>query len=804
MKIIEVETKGFRRFALNNINTLNYKPLSTNQVIISTNGAGKSSLLREILSPLPVDIKKDFTEGGYKRIHIEHRNSTYHIASGIGGSTKHSFIKDDIELNDGGTRKMQLTLVKEYLQYTPKLHEIFTGMKAFTGLSIAERKAWFTDISTTDYTYAIDVYNKTKYRLRDVQGGIKILNNKLSNVNTQMIDESALQEYLLISKTCKELIRNGLDSKSDITYVEHINIDKLNREARALMNKLKLNKVSTNKTVDELKIEQTYLQKSLDKDLKALNDLSAIKHSNRSVEQLTEQIKTLNHTIDTFKSQNHANISADKINHVYHTLVEQYESIITHLDLIEEAPDDEDLIRLSGEIEGIVTTLRQHTTSITRIEIQLDNIVNQGKNPDTTCTKCGHTWKEGYDVDEHRSLSKTLDRLRNHHTELTKKHKERSELHNSLRMKNDAIQQLLLIFKDALSPVWTYVTDGYDVSTDTTMVKSRLVAYVNNLKPLLTLEQTQQTLEKVELEYKHAKNTDQQQRESELHRISILQSNVDDYYKEIASVKNTQTRLQQYTKIKQELALTIESISSAITTVEESYKTDLSVKRNQIIDDLIGEAETRLNEVETKLGNIEYNIRLKKTISDDIRALENTSTVLNKMVSAMSPTSGLIAKSINGFLGLFVADMNAIIASVWSYDLAILPCEVSDGKDLDYKFKVVVGDGTPNDDVSKTSAGQQEIINLAFVIVSMKYLGLLDYPLYLDEVGQNLDTVHRERVLDVERFLGNIANFSQVFLISHFAELFMKKNNDTEVVVLSSDNVYMNDIKEYNTRIKIT
>ena len=69
MRMNYIELKGFKRFALNNINYFKYSPHERHQLILGTNGSGKSSLLGE-MSPLPAD-PRNYTKDGYKKIEIE-------------------------------------------------------------------------------------------------------------------------------------------------------------------------------------------------------------------------------------------------------------------------------------------------------------------------------------------------------------------------------------------------------------------------------------------------------------------------------------------------------------------------------------------------------------------------------------------------------------------------------------------------------------------------------------------------------------------------------------------------------------
>jgi hypothetical protein len=144
--------------------------------------------------------------------------------------------------------------------------------------------------------------------------------------------------------------------------------------------------------------------------------------------------------------------------------------------------------------------------------------------------------------------------------------------------------------------------------------------------------------------------------------------------------------------------------------------------------------KTEIAVAQESITNNTLRQRTVKMIEDDIKLIETKTELLEKTCEILSPTSGLIAQGLTRFLNSFVADMNHFISLVWSYPLELM-CEQFQNEeiDLDFKFKVGVNDNDPVDDVSSTSSGQKEIIDLAFRKINTSYLGLVNHPLYLDE-----------------------------------------------------------------------
>jgi ABC-type Mn2+/Zn2+ transport system ATPase subunit len=91
-----------------------------------------------------------------------------------------------------------------------------------------------------------------------------------------------------------------------------------------------------------------------------------------------------------------------------------------------------------------------------------------------------------------------------------------------------------------------------------------------------------------------------------------------------------------------------------------------------------------------------------------------------------------------------------------------------------------------------------EIINLAFRLVAMSYLGLQDYPLYLDEPGRAFDPAHKSAVVNMVKSLLEQSTFSQIFMISHdYAQYGALAN--AQLCVMNPTNVVVP--KDYNSHV---
>ena len=177
--------------------------------------------------------------------------------------------------------------------------------------------------------------------------------------------------------------------------------------------------------------------------------------------------------------------------------------------------------------------------------------------------------------------------------------------------------------------------------------------------------------------------------------------------------------------------------------------------------------------------------------------------IYKDILKALSPSEGLIAKSMNSFINKFINDMNYVINTIWSYPMELSTSDIEeDTLDLNYKFKVIVNNDEVIEDISKLSSSMQEIVNLAFKIVLCRYLNLREVPLYLDEFGSTFDSKHRNRAYQVvDKILSS--DFKQIFMICHYESLYGSLQN-TDFNVLNQDNIELNENIEKNKNFEIS
>ena len=115
MFIDELILNGYDRLNTNNFKKIHFTFKKKIQIIIGTNGSGKSSILEE-LSPLPAE-SKYYSKDGYKLIKITHFGKRYILKPSF-NPVFHSFKIDDeeyyIQLLEEG-RKKEAILYGKYI-----------------------------------------------------------------------------------------------------------------------------------------------------------------------------------------------------------------------------------------------------------------------------------------------------------------------------------------------------------------------------------------------------------------------------------------------------------------------------------------------------------------------------------------------------------------------------------------------------------------------------------------------------------------------------------------------------------------
>ncbi len=833
MKILELCLYRYSRMRLKNIDLFVYKPKAVKQIIIGTNGSGKSSLMFE-LSPLPAN-PKNYLPGGYKTIKIEHKGSLYELSSKFedtpGKSASHSFIKDGEELNPGkGNVTTQIELVHKYFGLTPKIHELLLGVTRFHSMPVAIRREWLTLFSDANYEYGIQVYNKLRERARDISGAIKLAKKELANKLNNVYSEEDLNA---LDKRCQSLYET-VRSLQEIRIPENINVQEVLGQVTRIEENLLHHHLLAKKIITKLEPHREILDELEEAveankfELKRCNDLSnqyfadhkklseqyrlAEKAQANSIEELKQKITSLEDTVKTIISRFNFDLP----------LVCDPRQALVDLRTAENYTEQLLLTLINHRNKGFTVELRNEigTTiqclgqEITAISNSLENqksvarhLESLRSNDAVECPNCKHHWIQGFDPE---LLSRTNSTILNIKAQLDKLQAEKTRLdkeYEDVKIYVEALTDLNTLVRNtpSIADFWNMLLAQDVINTEPGNLVFKISNYMKDILDQIKILEIQSEIQRLTMQVQETdknKNLDfgylsraKEELEENMQSLELHKQIVSNQFKLYSDLLRDKKNMQS---IREQIEQDLNSL--------DTYKKDLlESNRRSVFNEMLRTIQSTLASQEQILYNARNQNNTILNIEMNIKNFEQQERCLKAAAKELSPTEGLIAEGLFGFMKLFIQQMNNFIKRIWSYPLVIQPCALgTDGSlDLDYRFPVVV-DTADNvrKDISEGSSAMHEVIDLGFRIAAMKALHLEDFPLFLDEFGSTMDPAHKTATIYLINSIMEQDHFSQLFMISHDTVQYGALSN-TEVCVLSADNMNLPKNCAYNQHVQI-
>ena len=806
MKLIHIELYKYTRLYVTGINHIDYRPNKKIQTILATNGSGKSSLLKEII-PNVEDLNTEYDVHGYRKATYEHRGDTY-ILSYFRDGNKHSFKYNGKELNTVGLKKTQKILIEEHFNITKPMHEMLLSTTTFTNMSVSERKHWFTKILTTiEYEYALSKYNKIKVNVKDLTSYIKLTQSKL--LKDEEVLNTTTEEDIEVLKKDKKIFRSIIDNALSLKHTTHVDdapnlniLEMYNKDLNKLLSKLD-NKNIENIDNDIINKETTI--KILSKELEDINN-KLIKIDNLHIDDdidintLNNKIKEINKyikTIDGIKIDTLEQLLdlVKYFNSEYNNINNIINEIASYVNIKDYTITDEELSE-HKQLENDYNIKKKQLDNIAKdLNIQESN----SKNDEVTCPKCNTSFKPNFSKDELYRLEKEFDSLTNEVIALENKLASLNKLLKDKTDINKLINTLMNILSNyLLKPVYDYMcnsTNNFTAIDNLLNVFSNLLLRIPKYEIVKNLIDTKKELldkKQIHEQMSEAKRKFILTRKEEL--VDNRKNTIDKILhlkNELSNLKNKKELLRNIDIVNNDILVSFKQISK--------YKKAFYYKEfNKYIDNVTYETNKLINEIDDKVNEYSRIVKHHKELKEELVIYERELKANKKLEEYLSPTKGIIGESITNTINQVLERMNFIINKIWTYEINILPCDITDS-DLTFRFPVKINDAKPIPDINKGSSSIKEIIDIAFKITAMEFLDMLDYPLILDEFGKAFDEKHRIKSYD---YIINLSNksFSQIFLISHFESMYGRFNN-TDIVILNKDNLEYNGT--YNEVIKI-
>jgi hypothetical protein len=450
------------------------------------------------------------------------------------------------------------------------------------------------------------------------------------------------------------------------------------------------------------------------------------------------------------------------------------------------------LAEYRAEVSRCETSLIKLGQEVAGVEASINHQEKHRANPDTKCPKCEHTYSTGFEPTLYAELCTRHSQLKNAIHKLTEEHKvAQAKVADCLEY---ATNFRVFASIESSNPELTYLWKRLSAESVILIAPSTVHVYVQEALNFYTscheyMQLRAQRDEKAELckmlrAIGSADLTALKKRSEELsEEVSALTG-------KLKACKDRMEHLQQCKRNLASYAQMRERLVAAIRKRHMHHLFELDSLRIEAVNAGINALQTELAVNVHERNKAKGQLDVIRRINSDIENLTNEEKAAAVLLTELSPNKGLIAEGLLGFINGFIEQMNTIIKAVWSYSLVIKSCDFDDSSlDLDYRFPFFIPNKVkPVPDVSSGSAGQREIIDLAFQITVQRLLKLQDEPLLLDELGAGFDETHKAETVKIIQALIDQGIFRQVFLVSHDYLQYGALSN-CEVTVMNSLNI---------------
>lgn len=826
MRILKSRLHKYKRLRLNLIDTFEINPTAPTQFILGSNGSGKSSLFEE-LSPLPPE-KADYDKGGSKHNIYEQNGTTFAVESyNIDNAWHHSFKRDGKELNEGGTVTVQLSLVKEHMGYTPEIHALMTGQVKFTTMSPPDRRKWFTLLANNNYDYALGVFRRITERYNESRLSLKRTKHNLGIESAKVLP---IEDLTRLRDECSTLytrvqqlseIRQPLMDPSE-SYILRSNevANAMQADAQAIRGILKRLTKDLPKESEELKAAivqtQTQLQGLHQKANQYFEDhqrvqklwegmqASQLQNAAQVQQQLDECQAIIEHSTKACTMGLEQTANAE-------TTIASCDKLLAWWPEVQEGFHDNSergwgrqfLTDLNEKILSKQTVISQLSQQTTRAEQAVEHLESHANENSVQCPKCTHRFQPNFSALTLQDAKAKLSELRKQAAVLV------PALETDLELQKK-VQEYFRHYTAVMQQLRNY--PGLESFAKWVAAELILVNTPNQFSNLVhkfrdeaghwgkieTAQRRQveiQTLAKELLARDNSGLTVQADRERLESLIGECEYQKTETQHKLTALK---TQLQNITQLQQ----LKEKLQDGLNEVDNLHRDAAMSSRREIFAQMIREIHSQLALKEQALMAAERQQSVIEHLESEIIELTEATEDYKILQSELSPQEGLIAEGLLGFMRTMVDQMNQTCGMLFSYPLTIKPCSAEgDSLNLSYKFPIVV-DKEPRSDVSKGSSGMREVFDLAFVIASMKALGMGSWPLFLDEFGRTLDPVHKQASVALLTSLMELESFEQIFMISHDVVQYGALGR-SEICVLHEANVVLPPNCVFNKHVKI-
>lgn len=836
MKILNCKLKRFKPMMHNGITEFDasfVQPLTT---ILACNGAGKSSLLRE-LTPYPAT-RTDY-DNGSKTITISHEGKTYVLTSDFSNkSGAHSFVRDGVELNPSGTTDVQKDLCEQYFPISNLIYQITCNKFKMCSMGKVERRQLFLSTYPSDLTFVSDRHKKICSQIRDYKAQISMLQSKAMSLKDKLIDKSAL-EHLYKYKQQLEHISLTLDQDIFICNRAYEDLKKdYIRDDRAIIFS----------QADQILQEATRLRTVYPEMFDDTPTDTHIKLIEAKVTELTKRIKSILTTIDKTKAEvedykSHLSSNTDKeINETKQaidtclkaievldasidptlpllteeeckSLSDQFDEVCRWVEVIHEQDGwlwlprtmdkaQDKLRQLHMSKVDITSNITYYDQCLNSVELRRKKEANMAY-PETCNTLC--TLKETVKGIIQRTTEEYNRLMSQRQSEVDKLNRVtllEDKLIKAMQPSSTAQDEIANLERFISSHRWGFLLLNGDTFLNTinrhpTDIINKLQDLINNSNnhytqrkhkdALMVLQTKLTTLTSSNIPAKAILEKLVTDRSNEL---AILMMEHNQLIRDVKQVIKEQDKYQElanlekwYNEFNEKFSAT--SKSAIISKQMEFLQMILTEMRNNklIASEELRKIDTTLREQESYL--IRLNDEIEPTIKELSRKLKQWSIV----EKALSPNSGIPKVYMVRYINNLIVKVNEYIKVVWDYDMELQ--YLHEDEPLDFSFPVIFNRTSEIKDISICSDGQKAMIDLAWMLAIINYRGIgKSIPVKLDEIDAALSESHKAKLVGLLFQQMQSGDIQQMFMVNHYVSLYTGLTN-CDVICLSETGIIL-------------
>lgn len=796
MAFLSLRLRGYKRTALSGHKDIHFDLNNKEkvQIIVGSNGSGKSSLLRAFSwFPLP---SSDFEEGGGYETTIAFRGSLYVLSGDFSKAPRYTIIKDGETLHNGGI-SMFKQIIEQETGLTKDLQDFFFGDLPFSRMSVAERKWLFNLMAGDAGDYAGRLFKALTQRLRDNTATVKYLAERCSAETAKLIPEvelATVTETLQQTRCQLEALYNKKENIQGNLTETLRRYDTLNTTIEKLATAIlttddkhseaaEANETTVSSTLLALKAQETALaihENELSKAIKEslrLQSLLDLARNNAfaSAQEIALRCEDLTNDIETLRASQHLTIKGD-VDKQYLTLTEGLVAEFTALLLALPANQDgyysndahQKLLTVQNELN---TLIRQKEQAVLKAQVVVTGFEKAKEEPMTECPSCTHRWHRHYLAEQHQQAEIALAQTE---TELQFLQVKASTVSAELELSRDYLNALSALNRKVstyleLEPLWSLLQEFALVKLNPPAAASMIQRYRDSLQTVIRIKAIENTIQELTTAKEQIFSCDRTINDL-VAQVEQLAVAIDVTTLAIQSGKVEVNRLRSVVNLQQQYNSDVIQLNHLVIESENLERLIVALDAQTRINEEITACKRTLTDLEFKQHRYDIQHALVANLMQQRNDVMQKVDALETLVAVLSPSKGIIAEIMLGFIATFCQEVNAFVANIWLYPLELaIPSFEEGSTDLTYRFPIHLDGEERGKDVRETAtnSGTVEILDFAIRVVTMKQLGF-NQVLFLDEFANSLDYAHRLQAYSLLRSYLQFDDTEQVFCINHF------------------------------------